>query len=301
MACRNLTARFTAERQHWRSFGATLDGNAEPDGDEDGLLSNGYNAGLGSGGPPVWVDIVEEIENNLVDINKGITALAELHNKRLKVSFSDDEQEQDKTIDAKAQAITSFFRKSEAKLKRIATIGNLSATSLSQEEKTVRLNVMRSLGAKLQNSSKQFRNMQKDFLLRLQGRNDSTNKFFDEDDTRRRSFEEGLDTGFTESQLVQLEEAKSSTDEREREIAQIAQSINDLAMIFRELSILVVEQGSVLDRIDYNVEQSMQQVKAGTTELLKAEEYQKRGKTTCCIVILFMACLICILILIFRR
>lgn len=117
---------------------------------------------------------------------------------------------------------------------------------------------------------------------------------------KRQSFEEGLESGFTESQLHELEEAKASMDEREREIAHIAQSINDLAMIFRELSVLVVEQGSVLDRIDYNIEQSMHTVKAGTQELLKAEEYQKRGKTTCCILILFLACLICILILIFR-
>lgn len=142
----------------------------------------------------------------------------------------------------------------------------------------------------------------RDVLIGLQRRNATANKFFDdEDDSKRRSFEEGLDTGFTESQLMQLEEAKQSMDEREREIARIAQSINDLAMVFRELSVLVVEQGSVLDRIDYNIEQSMHTVKAGTAELIKAEEYQKRGKSLVCIIILIALIIICLLILIFRR
>lgn len=45
--------------------------------------------------------------------------------------------------------------------------------------------------------------------------------------------------------------------DREKEIIQIAQSINDLSSIFNELSVLVIEQGTILDRIDYNVESTL--------------------------------------------
>ena len=79
--------------------------------------------------------------------------------------------------------------------------------------------------------------------------------------------------GFTESQLAVLESNTETIDQREREVNQIAKSIHQLAEIFRDLQTLVIDQGSMLDRIDYNIEQTNVQVKEAVVQLDKVKKY----------------------------
>lgn len=64
-----------------------------------------------------------------------------------------------------------------------------------------------------------------------------------------------------------LESNEATIDQREREVNQIAKSIHQLAEIFRDLQTLVIDQGSMLDRIDYNIEQTTVQVKEAVVQL----------------------------------
>ncbi|WEW61732.1 t-SNARE affecting a late Golgi compartment protein 2 [Emydomyces testavorans] len=55
--------------------------------------------------------------------------------------------------------------------------------------------------------------------------------------------------------------------QREREINDIAKGIIELSDIFRDLQTMIIDQGTMLDRIDYNVERMAVDVKAADREL----------------------------------
>ena len=60
-------------------------------------------------------------------------------------------------------------------------------------------------------------------------------------------------------------------------------SINDLASIFKEISVLVVEQGTILDRIDYNVEAAKEATIEANVHLQAVQENERSTRAMICI------------------
>lgn len=95
--------------------------------------------------------------------------------------------------------------------------------------------------------------------------------------------ESDADRSFAQSTSLQTKQQRMRHDpnealiaQREREIEDIAQGIIELANIFQELQTMVIDQGSMLDRIDYNVENMNRDVKEADKELKVASGYQRR-------------------------
>lgn len=320
MATRNLTGKFENLRQSAKrksraradfhdtdspSLGADDSGNRtllEPG--QKGMSDSAADvrAGLEHALPPEWVEIVETIQKDVKSIRDNLGHLEKLHDLRLKVSFDKDESEQERDIEVLTQAITMTLKKCEGNLKRIATIGNAKGTNLPQQERVVRLNVMRNLGAELHTLSQVFRKSQKTFLGRLRGQDEIGNDVFKGDDSKNPiTMDEALDRGLTDAQMQVLREQERQADDRQKEIIHIAQSINELAQIFRELSVLVIEQGTILDRIDYNIEQTLVKVDAGVVELEKANEYSKKARTIKCILVLLLLVIILVIVIVVKK
>lgn len=57
-------------------------------------------------------------------------------------------------------------------------------------------------------------------------------------------------------------------------------------------------QGTILDRIDYNVEQTQIQVGQGYQQLQKADAYQRKNRKMVCIIVLAAAIILLLFILI---
>lgn len=75
--------------------------------------------------------------------------------------------------------------------------------------------------------------------------------------------------------LQQEEELAPAVDlqQRDREITEIARSIAQLAELFKDLSALVIDQGTLLDSVEYNIEQTAVEMQEAVTELKIAEGY----------------------------
>lgn len=103
-------------------------------------------------------------------------------------------------------------------------------------------------------------------------------------------------------QLLQFEIDNTKTMEiREKEVMGILKSIVDLNQVYKDLSHLVEEQGTILDRIDYNVENTQTNVYQGLQELKKAERYQRANRKMYCIFILSVVTVIMIILLIITK
>ncbi|KAL6940035.1 hypothetical protein ACO0QE_003913 [Hanseniaspora vineae] len=106
------------------------------------------------------------------------------------------------------------------------------------------------------------------------------------------------DAEYSKSVLVQQKQQRSQQmkseylKKRDEEITELAQGVLEVSTIFKELQELIVDQGSVIDRIDYNIEMTSTNLQQAQKELVTATKYQKReGK---CKIILFLV-LLCIL------
>jgi syntaxin 16 len=69
------------------------------------------------------------------------------------------------------------------------------------------------------------------------------------------------------SQLVDQQLLEPDLRARDRELTEIAKSIATLAELFKDLSSLVIDQGTLLDSVEYNIEQTAVHMSGAVKEL----------------------------------
>uniref|UniRef100_A0A7N0VKS0 t-SNARE coiled-coil homology domain-containing protein n=1 Tax=Kalanchoe fedtschenkoi TaxID=63787 RepID=A0A7N0VKS0_KALFE len=108
------------------------------------------------------------------------------------------------------------------------------------------------------------------------------------------------DVGFNEHQMSKLKKSEALTAEREKEIQQVVESVSELAQIMKDLSVLVIDQGTIVDRIDYNIQNVAASVEEGFKQLEKAERNQKKGGMVMCATVLVIMCAVMLVLLILK-
>lgn len=312
MATRNLTRKFFELRngakanRHLNNVENRSD-SGESD-TEGGLLKNASAnstnwKSVKESLPPIWVDKIEQVEEDIVKIQAKIRELNALHTKRLMVNFEDNESQQERDIDDKTHEITAIFHHAEVVLKKFGKQSD--DANLSLAEKTVQKNMQISMAKRLQGLTQSFRATQKEYMTRMQnqkqGGGSQTFDFLTDSPLKKAQTIDDLDTGFSTTQMQILDNTEELVGQRDEEITRIAQSIEELAGIFKELAVLVIDQGTILDRIDYNMENAVEHAKEGIVQLEKAEEHQKNAMSVRIIFVLVALIIVMLIVLVLKH
>ena len=79
----------------------------------------------------------------------------------------------------------------------------------------------------------------------------------------------------TDQNFLMKEEPDLLLQRRENELNEIVKGVNNLHELFRDLHTIVLEQGTILDRIDYNIDIGYENVSKGKKKIIKSNENHK--------------------------
>ncbi|KAK3177134.1 hypothetical protein OEA41_008462 [Lepraria neglecta] len=241
--------------------------------------------------PPRWVDIQDEVTELLGTIAKKSAELEKLHAKHVLPGFDDEDvkRQEEVAIERMTQEITRGFHDCQKAIQRIEMMVRDARHQggVSKADETMARNIQISLASRVQEVSAGFRKKQSNYLKKLRTLGGLTIPFERSSTPSQNPYtdpsmmESETDKSFGQSMLQQTSLKRLNTNDvaiaqREREINDIAQGIIELADIFKELQGMVIDQGTMLDRIDYNVENMAVNVKAADKELNVATGYQRK-------------------------
>lgn len=309
---------------------------AEQNGDSERvrlMRSNSHDMEAGielrteSNAPPPWTDALEEAHYVITRLKTKLSELQSRHEKQIRRPALDDTTEQ-QHIQRLTTEIGRYFTHAHTHLTAIkAQIRHGNKT-----EQKLATNVVLALVTILQELSVTFRSAQSNYLKSLTSREERSNAYFELPNFEELSLEDndllpGLSNNQTDllfslpstsgtqkfdqndddfqrpalnqKQLLLIQEENTrEVAEREEEVTKIVRSIVDLNDIFKDLAHMVHEQGTVLDRIDYNIELTQVQVHEGYKQLQKAERYQRSNRKMNCILILAVTIIFLVILLI---
>ncbi|KIK67408.1 hypothetical protein GYMLUDRAFT_37528 [Collybiopsis luxurians FD-317 M1] len=289
------------------------DPDSTPDDEQQHLIANPHSA-VDIDLPPKWVDISEQVQLILVDTQAKISALEKLHAKHVLPGFADRTLEEQE-IEAATTDITKEFRQCQSLIQRIVPMSSHSFppshpdTLKSKSEIQAAKNVQRGLAAKVQDLSATFRKKQRVYMEKLQGHAIKNQDLLLASGTISLKGSAGMSAvdedveAATNTQSLSLRQADPNTVDlqtRDRELSEIAKSIASLAELFKDLSVLVIDQGTLLDSVEYNIEQTAVQMKDAVQELNTATRYQKNTGRRQCIFLLVLIIIGLIIVIIFK-
>ncbi|KAG5492689.1 hypothetical protein JKF63_01268 [Porcisia hertigi] len=260
---------------------------------------------------PLWVKKMADVRRIEDQIKTSMTALEKLRKNHLKVEFSStrDEGREEAEIEDAQDTIDSLFKQSERSVKDLdmCYMRDLPDGGTDAELSILR-NVKMCLVNEINNISKLYRESQRRYMMDVKKQQLVSQRWAGGD--RHKAVEQQLENdalmdqylqkGMTQEQVETIMLNQQMADDRVKEFERIYSSIKSLHEMFNDMNTLVIEQGAVLDRIDYNMTVTHTRVQRARTELQKAAKYQSAGAFKLCVLFLMVLIVGLIITLFFK-
>mmetsp|Transcript_197 Transcript_197/g.338 ORF Transcript_197/g.338 Transcript_197/m.338 type:complete len:314 (-) Transcript_197:648-1589(-) len=246
---------------------------------------------------PGWQRLMEIVQHKMDTVKGELVELNILHNnhtKSMMASFKDDDLRNDedkRLIEAKTSKISNLLRMCKG------DISCLEQKNTTKEVDIIFNNLKIKLVSDLNELMKKFRKDQQYYLVKLKEvklKKDSYGMDYNDDDLDSEEEEDeqlnalALDRGFTQEQKDLLMQNQRDVLRRDKELREVLKSITELHEMFEDLNALIVEQGSMLDRIDYNIQQASRYMKKSKKNVQSAETAQKASGWILCFILIIV-------------
>jgi syntaxin 16 len=154
-------------------------------------------------------------------------------------------------------------------------INQLTKIKLNSNEEDVKENIKLNLATKLKEFSRDFKLNEEKYMKNYQELVGEKTSYEVEDlDGSSKKSKSSSKNDFLQ---LSMDSSHKVFRQRDEEISTLLSSITELASVFKDLQTLVHHQGTILDRIDYNIDNAHQNVKSAHKELIKTEKIMKNS------------------------
>ncbi|KAG7770825.1 hypothetical protein KL931_001647 [Ogataea haglerorum] len=229
---------------------------------------------------PEFDDINRQISSTLLDVNNRLSNL----NKNL--NFLQDainkDQNAQKYHQNSSKLISRLFELFKSVSYDTRRLNQLDASLLNKSQSFVKDKLNTSLKRALQD----FNDLQSLYTTLEKKMNEkSASLISQETETETEpSSREQQQQAVIEYEPLNAEEVeyqRALIEERERDIQNISQGIEELNQIFHDLSNIVVEQGGLIDNIESNLYSTLHDTQRASKHLHKADRYQRNKRRLC--------------------
>ena len=242
---------------------------------------------------PRYMDMYEQCNNLLKDLEIEFNKLKEEQQKRIVPTFDETNT---KLINQNIQMISD---KMTQKLKKCKYLAKELKTLLANSslDDNIKINMYQNLLNRLAEISREMQINEEKYLQKYQELNGYEETFFTINNSNNLdSIETFQSHVFNSNNKKKIDVSK----ERNKEIDQMVNTVNELKNIFQDVSNMVIFQGTILDRIDYNTYQSRHNIRRGNRELEESHERLKSGCLRRLNQILIIAIFIMSILIIFK-
>uniref|UniRef100_A0AAY5F661 Syntaxin-3 n=1 Tax=Electrophorus electricus TaxID=8005 RepID=A0AAY5F661_ELEEL len=224
---------------------------------------------------------IKEIRTSIDKIDANVTEIKHLYSVILSAPTSDQKTQDD--IEAITNEIKKLANNARYKLKSIEQ----SLESITEERLSADMRIKKSqhaiLGRKFVDVMTKYNEAQVEFREKSKGRIQRQLEITGKNTTDE-ELEEMLDGGnvavFTAGIMASgiSKQALSEIEARHKDIMRLENSIKELHDMFVDIAVLVENQGSMIDRIETNMDQSVGFVERAVADTKKAAKFQKEAR-----------------------